>query len=64
MRVTRGTDYTDHGVEHLNRVMLTASGLIPPEAMEKVSVEDAAVLIGTILLHDSALHFSEAGFIL
>jgi hypothetical protein len=56
------TDYTDHGTNHLNRVMLTAAGLIPREAKEKFSAEDAAVLIAAILLHDSALHLSEAGF--
>lgn len=56
------TDYTDHGPEHLNHVMLTAAALIPPEAQEKFTPEDAAVLILAILLHDSALHLSEAGF--
>jgi hypothetical protein len=56
------TDYTDHGSEHLNHVMLTAAALIPPEAREKFTAEDTAVLILAILLHDSALHLSEAGF--
>lgn len=56
------TDYTDHGTDHLNRVMLTAAALIPSEAMGKFSAEDAAILIAAILLHDSALHLSEAGF--
>jgi molecular chaperone HtpG len=56
------TDYTDHGTDHLNRVMMTAAGLIPAAARGKISAEDAAILIGAILLHDSALHLSEAGF--
>jgi hypothetical protein len=56
------TDYTDHGPEHLNHVMLTVAALIPKEAQEKFTAEDTAVLILAILLHDSALHLSEAGF--
>src|SRR5687767_1399035 len=56
------SDYTDHGPEHLNRVMLTADALIASDAREKFTAEDAAVLILAILLHDSALHLSEAGF--
>ena len=30
------TDYTDHGPEHLNHVLLTAAALIPEEAQEKI----------------------------
>jgi len=56
------TDYTDHGTDHLNRVMVTAAALISREAKEKFSPEDTAVLIASVLLHDSALHLSEAGF--
>ena len=56
------TDYTDHGPEHLNHVMLTAAALIPTEAREKFTPEDAAILVLAILLHDSALHLSEGGF--
>lgn len=55
-------DYTDHGVDHLNRVMTTSVGLISSDARPNFSPEDAAVLIAAILLHDSALHLSEAGF--
>jgi molecular chaperone HtpG len=56
------TDYTDHGPEHLNHVMVTTAALIPLEAQEKLTAEDAAILVLAVLLHDSALHLSEAGF--
>lgn len=55
-------DYTDHGVDHLSQVLETASRLIPKEAVNLVSAGDVAVLTIAILLHDSAMHLSEAGF--
>jgi molecular chaperone HtpG len=56
------TDYTDHGVDHLNRVLATADHLIADSARDLFTPGDAAVLIAATLLHDSALHLSEAGF--
>jgi molecular chaperone HtpG len=56
------TDYTDHGIDHLNRVMATADHLIPDVSRDVVTPSDVAVLIAAILLHDSAMHLSEAGF--
>src|SRR3989442_1703868 len=55
-------DYTDHGVDHLSQVLATASRLIPQEAISLLSAGDVAVLTIAILLHDSAMHLSEAGF--
>jgi len=55
-------DYTDHGTDHLNKVMLTASELIREDAKPFFSTADAAILILSILLHDSAMHISESGF--
>ncbi|MDQ3744890.1 MAG: ATP-binding protein [Acidobacteriota bacterium] len=56
------TDYTDHGVEHLNRVLATADHLITDTARNVFTPSDVAVLIAATLLHDSAMHLSEAGF--
>lgn len=55
-------DYTDHGPEHLAGVLATACGLITDEASPVFTAGDAAVLILAVLLHDSAMHLSEAGF--
>jgi len=55
-------DYTDHGVPHLNRVLEISDKLIGDGARQLFSAEDVAVLTFSILLHDLALHMSEAGF--
>lgn len=55
-------DYTDHGIPHLAKVLEIAGRLIADRARELFSAEDAAVLTFSVLLHDLALHLSEAGF--
>lgn len=55
-------DYTDHGVIHVSEVLETAANLIRPSAQALFSAEDAAILILAALLHDAALHLSEAAF--
>lgn len=56
------TDYTDHGVDHVNCVLATAYHLMTDDARREFTPGDAAVLIWATLLHDSALHLSESGF--
>src|SRR5829696_2927384 len=56
------TDYTDHGIDHLNRVLATADHLIASASRDVFTPSDAAVLVASVLLHDSAMHLSEAGF--
>ncbi len=56
------SDYTDHGVRHLTTVLEIAEKLIADRSKEVFTPEDAAVLIHSVLLHDLALHLSEAGF--
>lgn len=56
------TDYTDHGIDHLNCVLATANHLISDKARDILTPSDVAVLVASILLHDSAMHLSEAGF--
>lgn len=56
--------YTDHGTEHVARVLGKVVDLIPADVWtaELLQPEDAAVLIGACLLHDLALHLHEGGF--
>jgi molecular chaperone HtpG len=56
-------EYTDHGLDHLERVIATASSLIRDEAWAVLTPADAAVTILSVLLHDCAMHLSEDGFI-
>ena len=56
------TDYTDHGTDHLSRVLEIADKLIPHRSHALFTAEDAAVMIFSVLLHDLALHLNEAGF--
>jgi hypothetical protein len=55
-------EYTDHGLVHLNEVLLTADSIISDESWTQLSAQDAAALIVSVLLHDCALHISEDGF--
>ncbi len=55
-------EYTDHSLIHLNEVLATADSLISDESWPHLTAEDAALLVTSVLLHDSALHLSEDGF--
>src|SRR6202034_4279245 len=55
-------DYTDHGAPHLNKVLEISDKLAGDRARQLITAEDVAVLTFSILLHDLALHVSEAGF--
>src|SRR5690349_13845495 len=56
-------DYTDHGVDHIEQVLITASALIRDEARKFLTPQDAAALVLATLLHDAAMHLTEDGFI-
>lgn len=56
-------EYTDHGPEHVERVMQGAEALIRDEAWDHITAEDAGVLVLSILLHDCAMHLSRDGFL-
>jgi molecular chaperone HtpG len=64
-------DYTDHGTDHINRVLQSEVELIPRPVWEDSKKEsyprllcdaDAAVIIGATLLHDIAMHLRPDGF--
>lgn len=56
------TDYTDHGLKHLQEVIQTINGLVPTMSVDSLSSGDVTILVIATLLHDSALHLSEQGF--
>ncbi|GAA3977459.1 NACHT domain-containing protein [Mucilaginibacter dorajii] len=49
-------DYTNHGISHINEVLLNADFLIPAHTFEQLSVSEVFYLTSSILLHDIALH--------
>lgn len=57
------TEYTDHSLEHIEKVLITTDDLIPEESEDVINSGDVAVLVLTSLLHDCAMHLSEEGFI-
>lgn len=56
------TDYTDHGINHLNQILMTADNLIAKDARQFFTPGDVAILTLAVLLHDCAMHLSEDGF--
>jgi hypothetical protein len=65
-------DYTDHGIEHITRVLASQVDLIPdaiwtrstPESSPRLLRDaDAAVIIGATILHDIAMHLRPDGFL-
>jgi hypothetical protein len=56
-------EYTDHGPRHIESVLLTAQSLIDDEAWEAITPQDGGVIVLATLLHDSAIHLSEDGFV-
>src|SRR4051794_32502502 len=64
---TRGVplfpEYTDHGVTHFQRVLDATAELLTSESESLLTVEDIAVLIIAVLLHDAAMHMTPDGFL-
>lgn len=56
------SEYTDHSLVHLNEVLASADSLISDASWAHLTPEDAAVVVLSVLLHDSALHLTEEGF--
>ena len=64
-------DYTEHGTDHINRLLRCEVGLVPVDIWERSQADsalrllrdaDAAVIIGASLLHDIAMHLRPDGF--
>jgi hypothetical protein len=56
-------EYTDHNWSHVTQTMATASSLVRDEAWPVVTASDAGALALAVLLHDSAMHLTEDGFV-
>jgi molecular chaperone HtpG len=56
-------EYTDHGPSHINDVVTTACAIIRDSAWDVLTSADIATLVTAILLHDSAMHLTEDGFL-
>lgn len=56
-------EYTDHGIDHIQDVLKTTQALISDESWEIVSPGDVATLVLASVLHDSAMHITEDGFV-
>ncbi|MFC1713437.1 ATP-binding protein [Candidatus Poribacteria bacterium] len=56
------TEYTDHGLDHVEDVVKLAYELIREECIEIITPEDVATLILSALLHDCAMHLTKDGF--
>jgi len=55
-------DYTDHGPDHIAAVFKRAASLITDNAYTKVTPEDVATLLLSILVHDIGMHLTKEGF--
>jgi molecular chaperone HtpG len=55
--------FTDHGVAHIEETLQTALELIPQASLDLLTSDDIVVLVLAVVLHDSAMHLSEAGFV-
>src|SRR3569623_802326 len=68
-RMTFFTEFTDHGIRHLSRVLNLADFLIcdgasgRPKSWQVVSDEDLLVLAGAILYLDIGMYLTRAGFV-
>ncbi len=56
------TEYTDHGLGHVNDVLATAETLIRPACANMITHRDAATLVLASVLHDAAMHLTLDGF--
>jgi molecular chaperone HtpG len=56
-------DYTDHGIEHIERVIASCRYLMADSALALLTPQDAGALILAALLHDCAMHLSADGFV-
>ena len=55
------SDYTNHGAQHIEEVLLTSANLISDESYEFLNSKDIFVLIVSVLLHDVGMHITHEG---
>ena len=55
-------EYTDHGLDHITRILNVSEWLIDEGAWEEVAPQDVACLVLAVLLHDAAMHITADAF--
>lgn len=55
-------EYTDHGIEHIEAVLRSASEIITEQTYDILTAKDVALLIMSIILHDLAMHIEFSTF--
>jgi molecular chaperone HtpG len=56
-------EYSEHGFSHINDVLKSSEHLITEKSKELLSSYDLSVLVISVVLHDSAMHLTEDGFL-
>lgn len=61
-KLTFFPEFTDHGIQHIQNVILSAENLITEDSFKNLTSDDILALLLSIYLHDIAMHISAAGF--
>nr|WP_315242835.1 hypothetical protein [uncultured Flavobacterium sp.] len=56
-------EFTDHGIEHIEKVLESAEYIITDESFEKISANEVLILILSVILHDLGMHTEYGTFI-
>jgi len=55
-------EYTNHGIQHINKVLELSDKLIPNETYKVLNSDDITMIILVSLLHDLGMHITFEGF--
>lgn len=55
-------EYTDHGINHIEKVLESAEFIITDESFEKISPNEVLILVLSIILHDLGMHVEFSTF--
>lgn len=55
-------EYTDHGINHIEKVLESAEFIITDESFEKITSNEILILILSIILHDIGMHIELSTF--
>lgn len=57
------SEYTDHGIKHINEILESIENLLPNETLEELNSSEIAILIYSILLHDIGMLLTKKTFL-
>src|SRR5260370_39099933 len=55
-------DYTDHGIEHINKLLISADNLITDDCFGLFEPNDIVIFIFSAIVHDIGMHLTVEGF--